>query len=128
PIVQTEVIRIELATSTDGGQTWTSFGGFGNLPNPATTNPVVAFTQSTDASVAFDRNHNFYVVFSEHTGDSADGAIVLQKFNVSGGTVTQVISDKVIYEWIQDPAFQPFVAVDSSVASFADPETGAVRT
>ena len=55
-------------------------------------NRSTPFLQITDPQVAFDRNHRFYVVESQHSDPTAattSGAIVLQRFDFSGSTPTQ---------------------------------------
>src|SRR5262249_51540722 len=105
--------------SIDGGQTWSLFALPPKLSDPSTSNPVVPFTTETDASVAFDRNHNFYVVFTEQKGDETTidrtaGALVLAKYSFSSVLPVRVnlpnnigiptnpasgSSGKVLYEW-----------------------------
>jgi subtilisin-like proprotein convertase family protein len=135
----------EAAYSTNGGASWTALGLAGALSDPATTNPVRAFAQITDTSVAFDRNGIVYVLASQHSADNGSGALVLQKFNFSGATPTALTfagtgdplqqqlgpnsTRRVVYEWVQDPAFTPMLAVDNNVPSFggqSDPFAGTV--
>ena len=52
----------------------------------------------------------------------------MQKFNFSGAVPVQTISNKVIYEWIQDPALNPALAIDTNPATFTDPTTGITKT
>src|SRR5207249_10255970 len=72
------------AASDDGGLTWSPLTIPGNLtdPNSSLQNPA-PFAQSTDASVAIDRNENVYLLYSEHTADNSAGAFVLQKYDFS---------------------------------------------
>src|SRR4051794_39200742 len=80
-------VFVEGATSSDGGLTWNSISGLGFstiLNDPTTTNPPTTFAQVTDASVAFDRNDNFYVLTAQHpagAGAGSPNALVLNKFN-----------------------------------------------
>ncbi|HJT77674.1 MAG TPA: hypothetical protein VJ739_10780, partial [Gemmataceae bacterium] len=130
--------EIDLATSTDGGQTWTTSiiidpngSSPTTLPDPADfSTPQKHYTFATNASVAFDRAHNFYVSALE--GDGADGgttssgALVVQRYSF-GATSPDVTA--VIYQWAsQDPALNPQIAVDSNLPSYTDPVTGATVT
>jgi subtilisin-like proprotein convertase family protein len=132
--------------TTDGGLTWTPFGFFSNRIDPAqTANPFV-FQDSTDASVAFDRNGFFYVLRSDHQPFSGDptatrGTIVLDKFDINSGTPVQVDlvtdpnadpfgteNEKIIYQWSgADAALTPTLAVDTGVPSYLDSD-GSTRT
>src|SRR5262249_20406132 len=119
-------VFVEGATSSDGGQTWVPINSLGFaaiLSDPTTSNPITTFAQVTDASVAFDRNDNFYVLTSQHQGNNGTGspnALVLNKFNFTGATPIQVISNKIVYESTQDQALTPMLAVDDNIASFTD--------
>jgi subtilisin-like proprotein convertase family protein len=132
---------VQGAFSNNGGQSW---GAFTASPerylDPTTSNPVQTFTDITDASTAFDRAGNMYVLVNQHNAGSTAGVLVLYKYDVSSGT-PQVIDlnpaspsrvGKVVYEW--DPtiannapapgapqAWDPILAVDESVAGFTDP-------
>ena len=113
---------VEFAFSTDGGVTWNNGNELGpNAPDPTTSNPQVSFAQATDASVAFDRNNNFYILWSEHEATNAAGELRLQKFSFFGATPTALFATPTnVYEWTNDQALNPSLAVDSSVASFTD--------
>jgi subtilisin-like proprotein convertase family protein len=129
-IAGTQKVFLQGAFSTNGGATYQQTGFFFNLidPTSAANNPQ-PFVQATDASVAFDRTGNFYVMVSEHDAANVEGAIVLEKFNFSGGVPVQLIADNVIYAWSgRDAAVNPTMAVDTNLASFTDPDTGAVQT
>src|SRR5262249_59844934 len=98
----------------------------------------------TDPSLASDRLHNFYVVWSEHRTDNSAGAIRIQKFNFSSGSPSSVnlsnTPNGVLYQWAatsaaaSDPALNPSVAVDTfvgnngSLNTFTDPITGVTQT
>jgi subtilisin-like proprotein convertase family protein len=121
-------VIVEATFSVDGGLSWTPLAMPANLIDP-TSSPsnLQPFLQSTNASVGFDRSDNFYIVYSEHKADQSAGAIVLQKFSLSGGVETQLITDNVLYEWIVDSAINPAMAVDDNLPTFTDPTTGAVQ-
>jgi len=124
----TKVI-VEGAVSTDSGVTWNEFFLPFNLTDPASANNnPQPFAQATNASVAFDRNDNFYVTYSEHAASNDSGAIVLQKYSFTSASPTQLITNKVLYEWVQDAALNPVLAVDSNLPTFTDPDTQAVQT
>jgi subtilisin-like proprotein convertase family protein len=129
--------RVQAAFSVNGGQTWNSINGLevsqgcpgpALLCNPNTTNPTVAYPESTDGSVAIDRNGNVYILTSQHTTDFASGALVLQKFNFNGSTPSRVATNEVIYQWVGDPAFNPTIVVDDTLGTFTDPESGVTVT
>jgi hypothetical protein len=138
------------AYSLDGGKTWSQMTGFGtssanvqedfSLAVP-TNGTVNVFTQTTDASVGFDRNGNFYVLTSTHdaaalNGTSTAGVLDVQRFSFTGNApVLQTAKPTVVYAWDSpdsgtsaDPAVTPVLAVDSNVASYTDPTTNAVQT
>src|SRR5438128_3597190 len=125
-------VIVEAASSVDGGLNWLSLFLPGTLTDPATSGTGIApFLQETDGSVAFDANHNFYLVYAEHvvgTANGGSGAIVEQKFDFSGGAPVQTITNKIIYEWLHDPAFNPVLAVDTAPAMFQDPTTHITKT
>ena len=122
---QTSVF-VEGAYSTNAGLSWTSLRGtLGNTRtdfDQSQANGARFFAQVTDASVAFDRNNQFYVLSSPHSGDYGAGELLLQKFDFSGSAPTQVFTNQPVYRWTQDPAFRPVLAVDSNLASFTDPD------
>jgi hypothetical protein len=160
PLRQTSFIAASF--STDGGQSWSTVSWSGsifqlNLYDPETPFPPGMrniFTDATDPTISFDRNHNFYIAYSEHSGtaDQTIGAIVLSKFNFpdAGVPLIQQITDpnyaltpqylttEVLYNWgVQgtdsnglgfDAAYNPVVVADSNLASYRDVITGGVQT
>ncbi len=129
PPAGADTVRVEGAFSINGGQTWTTFFspflGF----NYETTNPVVPFTQMTNASVAFDRAHNFYILHHEHSGIIGPGNLVLNKFDFNGGAPNQTLFDSPVKQWDSSPGFlNPSIYVDSTLPTFTDPATGATIT
>ncbi len=160
PLRQTSFVAASY--STDGGQSWSSVfwttGSFQlNLYDPETPFPPgtrAVYTDATDPSISFDRNHNFYITYSEHsdTASQTIGAIVLSKFNfLSGGQPTilpltdpnyapfpQYLTTEVLYNWgVQgtdgsglgfDAAYNPVVVADSNLGSYRDLITGGVQT
>ncbi len=137
--------------STDEGRTWTAFTVTTALLDPGiSAGNDDQFIQITDSDVAFDRNHHFYVVSSEHNGNYTSGAIVMQRFNFTGNAPVQDMSlnsdigvggtgtagNTVIYRWYGtdnngnaiDPAAHPVVGIDDNDPSFTDPVTGATQT
>jgi Bacterial Ig-like domain len=142
----------EGAFSTNGGTTWTAFPAADFGPNsvnvqtdfsitPPTNGTTNKFTQTTDASVAFDHSGNFYVLTSTHDAEAANGSstagvLDLQRYTLSGGVPNLQSARPVpVYSWdapnsgsSSDPAVTPVLAVDSNLASFTDPTTGATQT
>jgi subtilisin-like proprotein convertase family protein len=140
------------AFSIDGGKHWSTLPGFGvggvntqqdfSLTVP-TNGTVNKFTQTTDASVGFDRNENVYVLTSSHddptntvTGVSTAGVLDVQRYSFTGNTANR-LGVTPIYSWDQpdsttganaDAAAYPTLAVDSNVPSFTDPTTGVIQT
>ncbi len=123
--------------SIDGGDSWFFGGTFDPPRNPATattTSTGVSFTATLAPSVAFDRDHNFYIVYSAVSGD--DNAILLERFDFSG---TFPIRDFGVDHSTcatalfcaasgaaDDVARNPVVVVDTSPAAFTDPDSGVV--
>jgi subtilisin-like proprotein convertase family protein len=136
---------IQGAFSLDGGQTWTALPG-NSIVNvdfqrdfsvtPPTGSETV-FTQTTDASIAFDRNQNFYLLSSTHNDANTAGILDLQRFSFTGNTPTS-LGTTPVYSWdmadsaaksgTADEAVTPTLAVDTNVASFTDPTTGVTQT
>ena len=120
------------AFTVNSGTTWTPFAvqGARHLDPNTGPNPFQALDSTTDVSAGFDRQGNVYVLYSEHDTDMSAGDLVLRKFNFSGASPTQSRSDQVLYGWASANflAETPSLAVDSNVASFTDPYTGAVLT
>ncbi len=129
--------EIDIATSTDGGQTWSAVGGItqnsvGNtivqtLPDPTNfSSPQLHYAYATNASVAFDRAHNYYVSFLESQGPdlagiTASGALVVHRYSFGSSSPT---ATSTIYQWVgQDPALNPRLTVDSNLPSYTDPVT-----
>jgi large repetitive protein len=111
----------EGAYSTNGGGSWTKFSPNSILTDPTSSATAPApYAQTTDATVDFDRNGNFYVLVSEHTASNSAGSLVLNKFNLSSGTAAHVISDETVYNWSVDQAVKPTLAVDDNLATFTD--------
>jgi len=118
---------VQYGVSTDGGKTWRNQGqpGPSFLFDPRTTGAgLQQFSQGTDASVQFDRNNNFYVLWSEHTASNDSGALRLEKFDFSGTSPTVAPTftggPTLVYEWVTDQAVKPVLAVDTSVPTFSD--------
>ena len=144
--------------STDGGVTWTplNFGSVTpgvqlNLLDPDTSYTMrTVFTDATDPSISFDRNHNAYITYSEHsTTDHNIGAIVLSKFSFPDQGTPRILPiatdpadpspvQKLLYTWGYqgtdtntlgfDAAYQPVVMADSNLGSYRDLITGAFQT
>jgi subtilisin-like proprotein convertase family protein len=125
-------VQVFGAFSNDGGQTWNSLPVPGVLIDPSTgTNPA-PFAQVTDPSVAFDRAGNFYLVESQHATDNHSGGIIASQYTADGTPTANF--GTIVTEWNQSDntanqvgVFRPFLAVDSNVASFTDPDTGVVQ-
>lgn len=131
-----ESVFINGAFSSDGGLTWNQLSLPGNDLDPTTTNPTIQFTQSTDATVGFDRNHNFYVSYLEQNASGSAGEVTLAKY--AFGSSAPIIlhppqgffgDHTVVYNWAQiDEAVTPTLVVDNNPAMFTDPVSGAVQT
>ncbi len=117
--------------SNDGGHNWLPMSFPVNLIDPSTSNPVLPYAQSSDATVAFDRNHDIYVTYTEHSTSGQFGALVLQKYNFGSAAPVQTISNSAIYQWAFgfDNVLKPVVAVDNNLPTFGtqnDPHSGTV--
>jgi subtilisin-like proprotein convertase family protein len=113
------------AYSLDGGQSWTPLA----LPQPVfdpslPPTSTQRLTRVTDASVAFDRGDAVYILASQQFTSNTRGALVLQKFDFRGAAPAQVLRDKIVYAWSGDAALQPVLAVDATLPSYIDPNTG----
>jgi subtilisin-like proprotein convertase family protein len=130
-------VLVESQISLDGGQTWSAVTVPLNLIDPTSTAiPPNRLPQATDTNIAFDRQHNFYIVYSEHSTNQDVGAIILQKYHVnpSTGVVTRTITDKMLRTWASqgvdgdgigfEAALNPTLTIDTSNPLFGDPITG----
>lgn len=132
---------IGFAWSIDQGQTWhTDF-----IPT-AFTDPITALPANatrdlpiaSKPSIAFDREHNFYITYTEHNTAQTVGYVMFQGFNFSISEIgpqrftpqnVPMVIDQVLYAWQSaDAAYNPVVAVDTNVPLFTDPTTGQVQT
>ena len=134
----TTLFFAKVTFSNDGGRTW----------NLAVDQPIQSFdpTSTTGAKlldtvegVGFDRAGHAYVGILE-TNNSNAGDVVVDKYDFSGAAPTQVVigsfGNNSVYSWNEaatNASLQPTVlnfslAVDSNVASFSDPTTGAVQS
>jgi subtilisin-like proprotein convertase family protein len=120
--------------SINGGQSWINISAANNVSppqrDPAIATPVQNFAQITDASVAFDRYDNFYVLTSQHSvaaanGVTNSGALVLTKFNFSGNAPSRTDTN-IIHRWTNDAVITPTLAVDDTVGY--NPATGLTQT
>jgi subtilisin-like proprotein convertase family protein len=130
--------------STNGGVKFKGVSGYDpynsmyaavNLDDPTSSiTAPVPFTEALYPSVAFDRQENFYVTFLETNASGSGGALVLQKFNFSGGAPLQVTKDQILDEWAAgsaaavDRLVNPVIAIDNNLPSFTDPATGQTQT
>jgi subtilisin-like proprotein convertase family protein len=128
--------EIDMAFSTNGGQTWSPYQGPSNnnftcnAGNPTTTSPlgpsepdptqIPPFEFADSATVAFDRAHVFYVTFAEYhqtnlAGRTKAGTVDLKKFDFSGGAPNPITFPtggltNVLYAWAgigTDPGMDP---------------------
>ena len=120
PVPHTTAV-IEGAYSDDGGKNWSSLGQnvSGVILDAATIDatPPTAYVQVTNPSLAFDAEHNVYILALQSSG-ATDGALTLTKFDFSG-TIPQFTYEHVPYQWVaaSDGAFSPTLAVDSAPSS-----------
>ncbi|QEH39304.1 Proprotein convertase P-domain protein (plasmid) [Aquisphaera giovannonii] len=133
---------VEGAFSTNGGQSWTSFSPtvgpqLDAAVAPPTTGPPTFYTQTINPLVGFDASHNFYVLTQQTNGGNTSGALILTKFNFSGGAPAQqsfvnpasggTRSFNIVNQYTSDPIVYPTMTIDDNVASYTDPSTGAVQ-
>ncbi|WP_168189494.1 Ig-like domain-containing protein [Paludisphaera borealis] len=133
---------IEAAYSNDGGVTWSGFNATdGQLidTGAAPANPPVVYSQSINPSVAFDNNHNVYVLAQQTNGGNTSGILLLKKFNFTNASPVQVgftdpntgqfLSSQIIRQYTasQDALTNPTLTIDDNVATFTDPVTGAIQ-
>jgi subtilisin-like proprotein convertase family protein len=134
-------IVVQAVFSNDGGGHWNFLYDATadtqvDYDLPATATPV-PFPIVSEASVAFDRNDQAYIVFNQHNAGYAAGAVTLVKFDFTSDTPTQVqnldpaagTEFKLLYTWAgnEDPALNVTMAVDNNPPLFVDPDTGAVQ-
>ncbi|MFL5242005.1 MAG: proprotein convertase P-domain-containing protein [Gemmataceae bacterium] len=124
-----ESIFLNGAFSSDGGHTWSQISIPSNDLDPTTTNPTIPFTQTTDPTIAFDRNHNFYISYLEHNAASTAGEVVVAKYSFGSTFPTGALGDHtVVYNWAQiDGAVTPTLVVDNNPLTFTDPVTHVVQ-
>ncbi len=134
------------AFSTDGGETWNALpaNAFQAVDTqtdfsitPPTNGTVNKFTMTNNASIAFDRNENFYILSTSHSAANTAGVLDLSRFNFSGTTPTYTGLTS-IYSWDQadsashsgtsDAVATATLAVDSNLPTFTDPTTNTTVT
>jgi subtilisin-like proprotein convertase family protein len=115
-------VIVEVAVSSNGGASWTQVAGPAILGDPTTSNPVQPFPQTTNPTIAFDRNGNYYLLVDEHNGTTS-AAFVLTKYN---GT-TKLSTNTVVETDSQVPT-SPTLAIDDGVPSFMDPVSQKIQT
>ncbi|OJW21002.1 MAG: hypothetical protein BGO49_30085 [Planctomycetales bacterium 71-10] len=129
---------VEGAYSNDGGLSWNYLGTFAAaslqtdaaiVPNPGVN---TAYTQTINPQVAFDNQHNVYVLTQQTNGANTSGALVMRKFNFAGsgsgvGTPGWV-SDTIVRQYVTDAVFNPTLTIDDNLPTFTDPDTGYVQT
>ncbi|WP_337176243.1 Ig-like domain-containing protein [Paludisphaera sp.] len=132
--------RVEGAYSNDGGKTWNSLGT--SIAPSVRTDPTIKpgpgintdYRQTLDPQVAFDNQHNIYVLVRQANNDlNTSGALVLRKFSFQGsgegvGAPVQDGGDRVVRQYVVDQVFNPTLTVDDNLPFFQDPETGHVQT
>ncbi|HZY90753.1 MAG TPA: proprotein convertase P-domain-containing protein, partial [Gemmataceae bacterium] len=120
---------VEGAFSINDGASWSLFAMPGNRGDPNTADGAgrpFPFSQSTDASVAMDRNENVYIVYSQHDDTNNSGILILQKFTFTtnaGPTQTGAgaVSNNVLTRYLNgEQDLNPVVGVDNNVPSFSD--------
>ncbi len=123
--------NLEIQYSNDGGKTWLFGDSISNQLDPTSPFPTAQpfnYRRVSKPSIAFDRSENFYVVDTEHADSDASGAVVFHAYNFSGATPFNTVQDNNLYQWaVGDAAYNPVVAVDTSVPFFKDPTTGRVQ-
>ena len=102
------------------------------------TGTETVFTQTTNATVAFDRSENFYVLSSTHNDANNGGVLDLERFSFPTGSTPSYLGNTAVYSWDQtdsaahsgtvDQVLTPTMAVDTNVPTFTDPTTGKTQT
>ena len=124
---------IEGAFSTNGGASWSAMpGSLGNHIQDPSTTTATALTAITDASVAFDGNHNVYIVDEAHQSTTGYGAgqITTERFSFpSGGAPSQTLVDNPVYKWTAQTGavYKPIIAADGNQTTFTD-SSGATQS
>ena len=134
----TTLFSARVTFSTDGGATWNIAAAQPNLSGDPTSTTGARLIDTAEG-VGFDRNGNFFVGVLE-TNNSNAGDVVVDKYNFSGGAPTAIsiggFGFNDVYDWNQtvtNASAQPTVlnfsmAVDSNVAAYVDPSTGAAQS
>jgi subtilisin-like proprotein convertase family protein len=125
---------VEAAVSTDGGQNWGRINVGQQKLDPSTLGGTPAlYAQGTDATVAFDRNDNLYLLYYQHNSGGTVGELLLTKYNFANGAATSVFRNNSILLDDGPTVYSPTLAVDSGVESFSqggktqnDPSSGNV--
>ena len=128
------------AFSTDGGLTWNGIGAAAGVDTQIdfsqtfpTNGTVNVFTQTTDASIGFDRGENFYILSTTHNDANTAGVLDLQRFAFPGNAPS-FSGTTAVYSWdgpdggaAGDAVVTPTLAVDTNVPSFTDPTSGVTQ-
>jgi subtilisin-like proprotein convertase family protein len=113
------------AFSNNSGNTWTTVFGSSFRIDPSTTDPILPFEFTDSISAGIDGNFA-WVAEIQRNGASSAGAIIVTRFDISSGNAVQ-LGSTTVYEWDPDYPFaakELTMAVDDSLASFTDPDTG----
>ncbi len=127
---------IRASYSIDGGANWITLNGTGigsgaSLidTGAAPANPTVRYTQATSPQLAFDADHNLYMLSQQSNSGNTSGIVLLTKFNFTGNAPIQLGSATTIRQYTggQDAITNLTLTVDDNQAAFTDPDTGAVQ-
>ncbi|MGE3819128.1 MAG: hypothetical protein AB7I30_06800, partial [Isosphaeraceae bacterium] len=122
PNLSQQTVVVEGARSTNGGASWTAFTVYTQKIDPSTASGTPAlYAQTTDPSIAFDRQGNMHVVVAQHSADNGNGEIQYNKINF----LTLARTSVVLASWESattpvNRGMKPTIAVDSGVSSFTD--------
>jgi subtilisin-like proprotein convertase family protein len=122
---------VQAASSTNGGNTWSVFyTSSPHLDPTVATNPPT-LRDTTDISVAIDRNENVYVLSRNHNAGNTIGYLDLDAYTFSGNTASRISPRRSLANWVggTDEILEPTLVVDNNLPSYTDTNSaGTTRT
>ena len=118
---------VQAASSTDGGQTWSVFYTSTPHLDPTVAENPPTLRDTTDITVAMDRNSTVYILSRNHNAGNSLGYLDLDVYTFSGNTASQVSPRQTLANWNgADQVVDPTMVVDNNLPSYTDTSSAGV--
>lgn len=122
--------NIGIRFSTNAGASYSFLAGPDHAIDPkAAADSFQAgplFTNVGNPTAAMDRFGRAYVTWVEKNLDGTSGRLVVARYDFSGGA-PNFLGLSTVYRWADsDEIYNPYIAVNTNVANFQDPDVGGV--